>query len=188
MATMTMNIPVPKQQKPRLDYMKAKPPNGSIKFSAKDPRFRFCYILHYPDFNKAERAAMVEAMDELEQDHQVISIGEYINNYTAHYELIIESHSGIVSTIAEYWDKKKIDPERFADSDILDMEDYFKQKVAYKNGMFAITLYEECLNEALKLELKDTHKSNGTIIDLNGTLKPDFWTNSDIPLGGVRIS
>ena len=185
---MPMTIPVPKQQKPRLDYMRAKPPKESIKFNPKDPRFRFCYILHYPELNKAERNAMVEAMDELTKDHQVISVGEYINNYTAHYELIIEGHSGVVETIAEYWDKKKIDPELFADSAILDMEDYFKKKVAYKDGMFAVHLYEECLNEAIKLELKDTHRSNGTIIELNGTLKPDFTTNPNNPLGGVRFS
>jgi len=184
---MVMTIPVPKQQKkPRLDYMRAKPPKGSIKFNPKDPRFRIYYIFHYPFINEAERRNMVEYLDELTNDGRAIAVGKCINNFTTHYNLILDGHNGLIETIYDYWTGKGIDPEIFLDPELLDLSNNQTKKNI--NPMYEVNLYEECLNEAIKLELKATHRSNGTIVNLNGTLQPDFTSDPNNPLGGVRIS
>ena len=181
MATMTMNIPVPKQSKPKpyVDPLRVKPSNGSVKCDPKDPRFRFCFMLKYLAWNTAERKTLVEVMETATNDSQLVNLGQVVNNYTSHYTMIQVHHEGMVEAMIKFWKKKSINPlNLWTDIDILDINDFYIQRDVLREqygATFVIYMFEKCFEEAVTFELKGEYKYSGANWNLNGTLNPDFY-------------
>lgn len=184
MATMTMNIPVPKQSKPKpfVDPLRVKPKNGSVKYDPKDPRFRFFYILKYLAHNTAERQEIVEAMEIAKNDSQLVNLGQVVNNYTIHHNMIEAIHEDVVKLMIEFWKKKSINVlTLWTDPNMVDYDDYWTKRNALPFGKggasYIVDLFEKCFEEAVAYELKGEYIYAGANWNLNGTLEPTYTLN-----------
>lgn len=177
MATMTMAIPVPKQSKPKpyVDPLRVKPKDGSVKCDPKDPRFRFCYILHYLVWNTAERESIVEAMEDAPNDSMLVNLGRIVNDYTSHHDIVKEHHRGIVESMIIFWEKKSINLNMWTGPDILDIDDFHNKREALPlnqgGATYVIDIFEKCFEEAVAHELKGAYEYSGPWKH-DGTLNP----------------